>query len=118
MIARLAKGVLPPNTQIQKDALLALHKSATVFVSYLASKYVACPFDTIKLEAPGPEPVRLDHEITCLSELTTSRHELTGIQLMGRSTIQSEENRAPAGCRSGAQRMRARRVPPTLRGRA
>ena len=42
MIARLAKGVLPANTQIQKDALLALHKSATVFVSYIASKYV-CP---------------------------------------------------------------------------
>jgi len=40
MIARLAKGVLPANTQIQKDALLALHKSATVFVSYIASKYV------------------------------------------------------------------------------
>lgn len=38
MIARLAKGVLPANTQIQKDALLALHKSATVFVSYIASK--------------------------------------------------------------------------------
>nr|POE54877.1 dna polymerase epsilon subunit d [Quercus suber] len=37
MVARLAKGVLPPNTQIQKDALLALHKSATVFVSYIAS---------------------------------------------------------------------------------
>ncbi|KAL1586866.1 hypothetical protein WHR41_03996 [Cladosporium halotolerans] len=37
MIARLAKGVLPANTQIQKDALLAMHKSATVFVSYIAS---------------------------------------------------------------------------------
>ncbi|WPG99714.1 DNA polymerase epsilon subunit D [Acrodontium crateriforme] len=37
MIQRLAKGVLPANTQIQKDALLALHKSATVFVSYIAS---------------------------------------------------------------------------------
>lgn len=43
MIARLAKGVLPANTQIQKDALLALHKSATVFVSYIASKYVYSP---------------------------------------------------------------------------
>lgn len=41
MIARLAKGVLPANTQIHKDALLALHKSATVFVSYIAAKYVA-----------------------------------------------------------------------------
>lgn len=37
MIGRLAKGVLPANTQIHKDALLALHKSATVFVSYIAS---------------------------------------------------------------------------------
>jgi len=37
MIQRLAKGVLPANTQVQKDALLALCKSATVFVSYLAN---------------------------------------------------------------------------------
>ncbi|ODH40547.1 hypothetical protein ACO22_01584 [Paracoccidioides brasiliensis] len=34
---RLAKGVLPPNTSIQKDALLAITKAATVFVSYLSS---------------------------------------------------------------------------------
>ncbi|KAF2771645.1 histone-fold-containing protein [Teratosphaeria nubilosa] len=38
MVARLAKGVLPANTQIHKDALLALHKSATVFVNYIASQ--------------------------------------------------------------------------------
>lgn len=38
MISRLSKGVLPANTQIQKDALSALSKSATVFVNYLASK--------------------------------------------------------------------------------
>jgi len=44
MIARLAKGVLPANTQIHKDALLALHKSATVFVSYIAAKYVLLVF--------------------------------------------------------------------------
>ncbi|KAF2833109.1 histone-fold-containing protein [Ophiobolus disseminans] len=37
IVQRLAKGVLPPNTQIQKDALLAMSKSATVFVSYLTS---------------------------------------------------------------------------------
>ncbi|KAK5005069.1 hypothetical protein LTR39_006018, partial [Cryomyces antarcticus] len=37
MIQRLSKGVLPPNTSIQKDALLALSKSATVFVNYLSS---------------------------------------------------------------------------------
>ncbi|TKA25727.1 hypothetical protein B0A50_05823 [Salinomyces thailandicus] len=37
MIARLSKGVLPANTSIQKEALLALHKSATVFVNFIAS---------------------------------------------------------------------------------
>ena len=41
MVQRLAKGMLPANTQIQKDALLAVSKSATVFVNYLASQY-AC----------------------------------------------------------------------------
>ncbi|RHZ46384.1 putative CBF/NF-Y family transcription factor [Aspergillus thermomutatus] len=35
---RLAKSVLPPNTAIQKDAVLAIQKAATVFVSYLASQ--------------------------------------------------------------------------------
>lgn len=38
MVQRLAKGVLPPNTIVGKDALLALHKSATVFVNFIASK--------------------------------------------------------------------------------
>ncbi|EXJ91124.1 hypothetical protein A1O1_04231 [Capronia coronata CBS 617.96] len=36
LVSRLARGVLPPNTSIQKDATLALAKSATVFISYLA----------------------------------------------------------------------------------
>lgn len=36
---RLAKGMLPPNTQIQKDAVLAMSKSATVFVNYVTSQY-------------------------------------------------------------------------------
>ncbi|KAK5987342.1 DNA polymerase epsilon subunit D [Cladobotryum mycophilum] len=37
IITRLAKGILPPNTQIQGNAILALSKSATVFISYLAA---------------------------------------------------------------------------------
>ncbi|KAH7095859.1 histone-fold-containing protein [Paraphoma chrysanthemicola] len=37
IVQRLAKGVLPPNTQIQKDALLAMSKSATVYVNYITS---------------------------------------------------------------------------------
>ncbi|KAG9786654.1 hypothetical protein ABEF93_004703 [Exophiala dermatitidis] len=36
LVSRLARGVLPPNTSIQKDATLAIAKSATVFISYLA----------------------------------------------------------------------------------
>jgi hypothetical protein len=32
--------VLPPNTQIQANAILAMSKSATVFINYLASQYV------------------------------------------------------------------------------
>lgn len=40
LTARLAKSVLPPNTTIQKDALLAMQKAATVFVSYLSSQCV------------------------------------------------------------------------------
>lgn len=38
IISRLSKGVLPPNTSLAKDAILALTKSATVFISHLASE--------------------------------------------------------------------------------
>ncbi|KAL2067197.1 hypothetical protein VTL71DRAFT_1621 [Oculimacula yallundae] len=37
IVTRLAKGVLPPNTQVQGNAMIATTKSATVFVNYLAS---------------------------------------------------------------------------------
>ncbi|KAI9682604.1 MAG: hypothetical protein M1822_006902 [Bathelium mastoideum] len=40
MCQRLAKGVLPANTQIQKDALLAMSKSATVFINYIGMQCV------------------------------------------------------------------------------
>lgn len=43
MVQRLAKGVLPPNTQIQKDAVTAMSKGATVFVNHIADKYVQLP---------------------------------------------------------------------------
>lgn len=39
MVQRLAKGVLPPNTQIQKDAIVAMSKGATVFINHIADKY-------------------------------------------------------------------------------
>ena len=37
LLSRLARGVLPPNTSISKDALLALTKAASVFISHLSS---------------------------------------------------------------------------------
>ncbi|CAK7273947.1 hypothetical protein SEPCBS57363_005911 [Sporothrix epigloea] len=37
IITRLAKGVLPPNTQVQGSAITGMSKSATVFISHLAN---------------------------------------------------------------------------------
>lgn len=67
MIARLAKGVLPANTQIQKDALLAMHKSATVFVSYIAAKYVRSRLlrvSKINSHSPRKKPLPRDDLLT------------------------------------------------------
>ena len=36
VVGRLAKGVLPANTQIQKDAITAITKASTLFVNYLS----------------------------------------------------------------------------------
>ncbi|KAH8662998.1 histone-fold-containing protein [Tricladium varicosporioides] len=41
IVTRLAKGVLPPNTQIQGNAMLAMTKSATVFINYLTTHAAA-----------------------------------------------------------------------------
>lgn len=38
LVNRIARGVLPANTSIQRDAILALTKSATVFISHLAAE--------------------------------------------------------------------------------
>lgn len=38
IITRLAKSRLPENTAIQRDAIAALIKSATVFISYITSR--------------------------------------------------------------------------------
>ncbi|KAL8739043.1 MAG: hypothetical protein Q9181_000225 [Wetmoreana brouardii] len=50
MVQRLAKGVLPPNTQIQKDAVTAMCKGATVFVNHIADKYdFSSVFNTVTI---------------------------------------------------------------------
>lgn len=65
---RLAKSVLPPDTAIQKDALLAIQKAATVFISYLSSQYILQPYSgspyrstnrniTVQMKPPSNVPL-------------------------------------------------------------
>jgi len=43
IVTRLAKGVLPQNTNVQKDAILALSKGGTVFINYICAAYAPLP---------------------------------------------------------------------------
>ncbi|KAH8808226.1 histone-fold-containing protein [Xylogone sp. PMI_703] len=86
IVTRLAKGILPPNTQIQGNAMLAMSKSATVFVNYLASqantfatdanRKTIAPQDVFKaleeLEFPDFAP-RLEAELAKFNELQTDK---------------------------------------------
>ncbi|KAL2832151.1 histone-fold-containing protein [Aspergillus cavernicola] len=80
---RLAKSVLPPNTSIQKDAVLAIQKAATVFVSYLSShaneatlKRTVTPADVFsaisELEFDGFRP-RLERELDLFTEMKAAK---------------------------------------------
>ncbi|KAF6221011.1 hypothetical protein HO133_002692 [Letharia lupina] len=52
MVQRLAKGVLPPNTSLHKDAILAMSKGATVFINYLAHAANTASLSTGKRTIP------------------------------------------------------------------
>ncbi|KAL5357001.1 histone-fold-containing protein [Aspergillus floccosus] len=80
---RLAKSVLPPNTSIQKDAVLAIQKAATVFVSYLSShaneatlKRTVAPADVFsaisELEFDAFRP-RLEKELDAYTEIKAGK---------------------------------------------
>ncbi|RLL98285.1 hypothetical protein CFD26_107013 [Aspergillus turcosus] len=101
---RLAKSVLPPNTAIQKDAVLAIQKAATVFVSYLAShaneatlKRTVTPADVFaalsELEFEGFTP-RLEKELEAFSELKAGKRK-------GKKTGTSADAEAGAGQEAG-----------------
>ncbi|KAL3480220.1 histone-fold-containing protein [Aspergillus californicus] len=85
---RLAKSVLPPNTSIQKDAVLAIQKAATVFVSYLSSqaneatlKRTVSPADVLnaisELEFEGFRP-RLERELDLFQEMKAAKRRGSG----------------------------------------
>ncbi|KAL4976800.1 histone-fold-containing protein [Aspergillus desertorum] len=80
---RLAKSVLPPNTSVQKDAVLAIQKAATVFVSYLSShaneatlKRTVSPADVLnalsELEFEGFRP-RLEKELDKFTDIKAAK---------------------------------------------
>ncbi|KAL2017536.1 hypothetical protein VTK56DRAFT_1970 [Thermocarpiscus australiensis] len=86
IVTRLAKGVLPPNTQIQANAILALTKGATVFINHLANaanehtvasnKKTIMPADVFKaLEEIeyGFMRERLEAEFAKFNEVQTSK---------------------------------------------
>ncbi|KAM0796236.1 histone-fold-containing protein [Usnea florida] len=52
MVQRLAKGVLPANTSLHKDAILAMSKGATVFINYLAHTANSASLSTGKRSIP------------------------------------------------------------------
>ncbi|KAI9767261.1 MAG: hypothetical protein M1840_005861 [Geoglossum simile] len=78
IVQRLAKGVLPANTQIQKDALLAMSKSATVANenALRAHKRTIQPKDVLDalsyLEFEGFLP-RLEAELARYTEIQTDK---------------------------------------------
>jgi len=86
IVTRLAKGVLPPNTQIQANAVLAMTKSATVFINYLATtanehtqagnKKTVGPADVLRaldeIEFGEFKP-RLEAELAKFNELATEK---------------------------------------------
>ncbi|KAL1853076.1 hypothetical protein Plec18167_005734 [Paecilomyces lecythidis] len=80
---RLAKSVLPPNTTIQKDAVLAIQKAATVFVNYVAShanehtlKRTLAPADVLsaltELEFDSFRP-HIERELAMHTDLANSK---------------------------------------------
>ncbi|KAI9802038.1 MAG: hypothetical protein M1825_003094 [Sarcosagium campestre] len=89
IIQRLAKGVLPPNTQIQRDAVLAISKSATVFINFLtmhandqtvyANKKTIMPKDVLEaikvMEFEDFLP-RLEKELDKFNEIQTEKRKL------------------------------------------
>ncbi|PGH14162.1 hypothetical protein AJ80_06031 [Polytolypa hystricis UAMH7299] len=83
LVQRLAKGVLPPNTSISKDALLAITKAASVFVSYLSShaneeteKKTVTPQDVLaalsEIEFDAFRP-RLERELAVYAEAAAAK---------------------------------------------
>ncbi|KAH8594312.1 histone-fold-containing protein [Bisporella sp. PMI_857] len=126
IVTRLAKGVLPPNTQIQGNAMLAMTKSATVFINYLAShandhaasanRKTIAPQDVLKaldeLEFPDFKP-RLEAELAKFNENQTDkrnayRKKVASEKASGKPASDNEGEHEEAGGGKGSPRPRKR----------
>ncbi|PVH98780.1 histone-fold-containing protein [Periconia macrospinosa] len=93
IVQRLGKGVLPPNTQIQKDALLAMSKSATVFVNYLTSCAAENAARSGKKTVMPKDVFDAMHELEfefMLPRLEAEVHKFTSIQADKRNTYRKK----------------------------
>ncbi|KAJ5664603.1 hypothetical protein N7462_011416 [Penicillium macrosclerotiorum] len=106
---RLAKAVLPPNTTIQKDAVLAIQKAATVFVSYLSShandatlKRTVAPTDVFsalsELEFDSFRS-RLEQELEAYTEIKAGKRKAKKSDVHDAAGSAAAEASAPAGAR-------------------
>ncbi|KAF1835471.1 histone-fold-containing protein [Decorospora gaudefroyi] len=102
IVQRLAKGVLPPNTQIQKDALLAMSKSATVFVNYITNTAAEHALKSGKKTVMPKDVFEAMHELEfdfMLERLEAEVAKFTSIQADKRNTYRKkvrEEKKAGA----------------------
>ncbi|KXH65725.1 DNA polymerase epsilon subunit D [Colletotrichum salicis] len=96
IITRLAKGVLPPQTQIQANAVLAMGKSATVFINYLASQCVKPLLDPSEILCPngqqchpGAEAIFVRYRVKLTRIVNLSANEIT--TNAGKKTVSAED---------------------------
>ncbi|KAJ5995592.1 hypothetical protein N7481_002569 [Penicillium waksmanii] len=108
---RLAKSVLPPNTTIQKDAVLAIQKAATVFVSYLSShanestlKRTVAPADVFaalsELEFDSFR-TRLEAELEAYTDIKAGKRKAKKPEEEGDAAAASASASAGAGAAAG-----------------
>ncbi|ELR09783.1 hypothetical protein GMDG_04267 [Pseudogymnoascus destructans 20631-21] len=120
IVTRLAKGVLPPSTQIQGNAMLAMTKSATVFVGYLAAhaneyaqaanRKTVTPADVLRaledLEFGEFRP-RLEAELEVFNENAARKRagakKKGGGEGGGGGGTEGEEAEVGGGCRGGGE---------------
>lgn len=116
LVQRLAKGVLPANTSVSKDALLALTKAASVFVSHIAStadertvKKTVAPQDVIGAIKECEFDIfaqRVEQELTLWEEVVRGKRRGYREKVKARESGQGAHQGDEDGEREGKRRKR------------